>query len=201
MTHWKPVSLENWCNVFDFLCLCQDPGSSRTVNQLQQDWRLNYIKAPYKITKRIAFELLLCAVWLCAYCCTDTNNVSKVQHGDAAECVAMCAPRESPPPHATLLMARFIWWRLPPTHQRPCSPSSLPTREGHLVDSGCNYSPTSLLTSPWPALLYTQNNLWFGAQALSSYCTSTVGQEAGKTGVGGGGKGKHRVVFPPWWWI
>lgn len=42
----------------------------------------------------------------------------KVQHGDAAEWVAMCARREIPPPNATLLMARCIWWRLPPTHQR-----------------------------------------------------------------------------------
>lgn len=38
-----------------------------------------------------------------------------------------------------------------PTH----SPVALPTWERHLVDLRCNYSHTSLLPSPWPALLDT----------------------------------------------
>lgn len=163
-----------------FLCLCQDPGGSSNSSRLWISWiTLQLQPQPSHYSNQDNKKLLLSGMygaWLCACCCCCCTGTNNVRHGDAAEWVAMCASTESPPPHATLLMARCIWWRLPPTHQRPPSP----TRERHLVDSGCNYSPTSLLPSPWPILLYTQNNLWCEALAFSSDCTSTVGQGGGR---------------------
>lgn len=195
---WYCENVENWWHVLHFLCLSQHPScsSSIMINNLQiQIWHIWITFQLCTGNRSSHWAASVVSVWSVSLCPLLHRDqwYPRMQHGDAAECVAMCAVREIPPPHASLLMAWCIWWRLPPTHSRPCSPFSLTTQERHPVDSGCNCTLTSLLPSPWPTRLYTWNNLW--CMAFSSDCTSTVGLQVVLTWGGGGGG----VVFPNWW--
>lgn len=143
-------------------------NKQQILNQLHEDDWVTLQLCPTKRIKR----LLLCGMYGSS---TDVNAVSVCSMEMLQSGLPCVRPEKALPHHATLLMAGCIWWRLPPTHQQPLLPVLPPNpRE---TPSGLGVQQRSLLPSAWPALLYTENNLWCEVQAFSSDCTSTVGQD------------------------
>lgn len=132
-----------------------------SVQTWKKTWRLSFFCAECMEygSVRTAAQILMMSQSAAWRCCRVGCHV--------------CAKREPSPsrysPHGQMHLMET------PTH----SPVPLPTWGRHLVAPGCNYSPTSRLPSPWPALLDTKSNLWCEAQAFSSGCMSIVGQYPG----------------------